>query len=107
MRIMVAASTDMFSFVPIRAVSRVRTEPNKRDPTVTQTRNEAVPSRTRKLPDASTSENSRLFSHGVSIPIPVTASMANASITRSDGAICWTMYFIRLPALIFARGKGL
>ena len=88
-RIMVAASTERFSFEPIRVVSRDFTDPNTIALTVAQTMKIAMPRSARPLPDASTSENSTLFSHGVSMPIPVTAIIDSTSSAMSPGEICW------------------
>ena len=107
MRIIVAASVDTLSFVPIRAVSMVWTEPKSRALTVAQIRKAATPMSARGLPEVSTSEKSFLFSQGVSAPMPVTISMATASSATSAGVICCNMYFMRSLTVIFVSGKGL
>ena len=87
-RIIDAASTEIFSFVVIRADTKPFTTSNTRDESVTQIMNIAIPRSTCALPEPSTSENSFWLSLGIIIPTPVTAAMAMQSITTSDTDIC-------------------
>ena len=57
MRIIVAASTDRFSFVPMRVIRRLRTDVKRRTESDALTINIAVPISTEALPDVITNEN--------------------------------------------------
>ena len=107
MRIIVAASTDKFSFVPIRDDRSALTDASSTLVTVTLIMNIAIPASALLLPEAMISENSILFSLGDSIPISVATIIAKTSMTISDTETCCTMYLRRLPIFILVSGNGL
>ncbi|CDC62701.1 unknown [Clostridium sp. CAG:448] len=106
-RIMVAASTEMFSLVSIRAVIMFFTAEISSVLTETQTKKTAIAASSRMLPDSRTRSNSSLFSIGVSIPKSDSASVARAISTKSDAEKVPTMYLASPGRLSFCSGKGL
>jgi hypothetical protein len=79
--IIVAASTDILSFVSILDEIRLLAEPSIRAPQDEQRRNIAVTTRSDTSPLPITSLNRNRFILGVSIPTKVTASVARAIST--------------------------
>ena len=105
--IIVAASTDMFSFVSIRAVIMFFTDEISSVLTETQTVKNASASSMRVFSDDSTRPNSSLFSTGEIIPISVRARVARAIITKSDIESVRAMCAASDERLSFFSGKGL
>ena len=104
---MVAASTEVFSFVSIRAVIMLFTAERSSVLTETQTVKTASARRMRMFPDGSTRSNSSLLSTGESSPTSDTANVASAIKTKSDTERVCTMYAEREAMLSFFSGKGL
>ena len=90
-RIIVAASTDRFSFVSIRAVSMLFTAERSSVLTETQTVKAASARRMRVFPEGSTRSNSSRLSIGESRPTSDTASVASAIKTKSETERVCTM----------------
>lgn len=107
MRIMVAASTDILSFVSIRAVIIFFTAEMRSVLTETHTEKNVIAISRRLLPDGSTRSNRSLLIIGEIMPISDKASVAKAIITKSEAESVRTIYAASEGRLIFFRGKGL
>ena len=105
--IMVAASTDMLSFVSMREVIMFFTAVISNVLTETHTEKNAMERSRRMLPDVSTRSNNSLLIIGEIIPMSDKASVARAIITKSDTESVRTIYAAREGKLSFFSGKGL
>ena len=106
-RIIVAESTDMFSFVSIRAVIMFFTVEMRRVLIETHTEKTVIAISSRTLPDISTLSNRSLLIIGENMPMSDRASVARAIITKSEAESVRTIYEASEGRLIFFSGKGL
>ena len=107
MRIIVAASTEMFNLVSMRAVILFLTAVISMVLIETHTEKTAMAASSRTLFDSSTLPNKSLFNIGLIMPTSERKSVAAAIITRSAAEKVCAMYLTKAGMLIFFSGKGL
>ena len=106
-RIMVAASTDIFSLVSIRIVIIFFTAVISSVLIETQIEKKVIEASRRILSDCNTFPNRSLLIIGEIMPIRDSASVARAIITKSDTESVRTIYAASDPRLSFFSGNGL
>ena len=104
---MAAASTEMFSFVSIRAVIRFFTAEKRSVLIETHTEKIVMAISRRMFLDGSTRANRSWFIIGEIMPISDRASVARAIITKSEAESARKIYAESEVRLIFFSGKGL
>lgn len=107
MRIIVAASTEIFNLVSILAVIMFFTAVISIVLTETHTEKTAIEVSKRTLFDSNTLPNKSLFNIGLIIPTSESTSVAKEISTRSDAEKVCAIYFTSDGMLIFFNGKGL